>query len=450
MHSPGDRIYRREMGRRDFLWLASMVSSSIALPSLLGGCASDPVTGRSQLVGLDEKEEIAIDRRQSPQQFSADYGVSQDAALNRYVNDAGASLWTKSHRPKMPYSARVVNANYVNAYTFPAGSIAVSRGIMLELQSEDELAALLGHEIGHVNARHAAERAGRGQVAQVGAAATQIGLALIGLPELGRAAGQLTAIGASALLATYSRDDEREADALGMNYMSRAGYNADGMVALMDILNKEAREQPSMVETMFSSHPMSAERYETAKRTAGAKYAATRSTPLRRQRYMDETARLRTLKPAIEAQQRGEAALGQKRIGEAEQLFAQSLKLAPNDYTGLVLMTQTLMVQKRYAEAEPYADRAVAAYPGEGQALKLGGIVKLAQKKPEEAFQRFEAYDKALPGNPSTIFFKGIAKESMQDRNAAAQYYVQFLRAGGSGQPAQYAQQRLRQWGVTR
>ncbi|MCP2937243.1 hypothetical protein NK983_31580, partial [Salmonella enterica subsp. enterica serovar Typhimurium] len=84
------------------------------------------------LVGLSEQDEIGIDRKHSPQQFSSDYGAVQDAELNRYVNDLELSLAKHTHRPDVPYSARVVNANYINAYTFPGGSMACTRGIMLD------------------------------------------------------------------------------------------------------------------------------------------------------------------------------------------------------------------------------------------------------------------------------------------------------------------------------
>jgi predicted Zn-dependent protease len=350
----------------------------------------------------------------------------------------------------MPYSVRVLNANYINAYTFPGGSMGITRGIMLEMASEDELAGLLGHEIGHVNARHAAERAGRQQAAGAAVGIAQIGLAIIGLGDAARVAGQVGQVGASALLASYSRDDEREADSLGLEYMTRASYNADGMVALMDVLRKESREKPSMIETMFSSHPMSDERYATARREAEGRYAASGTAKIRRERYQDATARLRAIKPAVEAEQRGEAALARKNVEEATQHFAQALRLAPNDYTGLILMTKVQLAQRRFAEAEGYVDRAAAASPGEPQALALGGIVKLALKKPDVAYQRFDAYDRALPGNPNAVFFKGVAMESMQNRDQAARHYVQYLQAVRQGQQAQYAQQRLKAWGVIR
>ncbi|MGD8540943.1 MAG: M48 family metalloprotease, partial [Desulfobacteraceae bacterium] len=134
------------LSRRRFIRL-----SALAAGGLLTGCAVNPVTGRSQLMLVSEDQEIQLDRQNSPYQFSSDYGVVQDAALNRYIHQTGLKLAARTHRPQMPYSFRCVNATYVNAYAFPGGSIAATRGILLKLQNEAELAALLGHELGHVN-----------------------------------------------------------------------------------------------------------------------------------------------------------------------------------------------------------------------------------------------------------------------------------------------------------
>ena len=148
-----DRAYRGTLTRRDFMKLAALAAVSTA-----AGCAANPVTGQSQLMLVGEGEEIQVDKVNSPHQFSADYGVSQDAALNAYVAGVGASLARVTHRAQMPYRFSVVNATYANAYAFPGGSIAITRGILAELDNEAELAGLIGHELGHVNARHTAAR----------------------------------------------------------------------------------------------------------------------------------------------------------------------------------------------------------------------------------------------------------------------------------------------------
>ena len=220
------------ISRRKFLWVTSASAAGLLL-----GCAANPVTGKSQLMLVSEDQEIEIDRQNSPYQFSTDYGSIQDKNLNNYINQTGKKISALTHRPHMPYSFQTVNATYVNAYAFPGGSIAVTRGILVSLKNEAELAGLLGHEIGHVNARHTAERMSKGILVS-----TILGgvVAYVGMEDesLGQVAAGLGGIGAGILLAKYSRDDEREADSLGMEYMSRADHNPYGMVGLMDLLRK--------------------------------------------------------------------------------------------------------------------------------------------------------------------------------------------------------------------
>ncbi|MFH1813291.1 MAG: M48 family metalloprotease [Pseudomonadota bacterium] len=444
-----DRYFRREMSRRDFLWLSGIAGAAVTLPQLTG-CATDPITGKQVVVGMSEESELGIDRQHSPKQFSADYGAVQDNALNRYVNNLELSLAKNTHRPEVPYNARVVNANYINAYTFPGGSMAVTRGIMLDMDSEDELAALLGHETGHVNARHSAKQAGRTMMAQVGATAVNVAVAMSDYRGAAPLANIATQVGASALLAGYSRSDERQADALGLEYMTKAGYNPDGMVNLMDMLRSQNKAKPSLLQTMFSSHPMSDERYATAEREAQGTYGSLRNKKMSRERYMDNTASLRRIAPAIKAQQDGESLMAKKSIEEAEGNFAKALKVAPDDYCGNVLMGKCLIAQKQYGDADRHFARAAEIYPGEGQALYQRGVSRLALNRPQEALASFNAYDRILPGNPSTLFLKGVAYETMQDKRNASQHYAAYIRSGNKDAQAQFAFQRLQNWGLVK
>lgn len=449
--NPLERVHRGEMTRRDFVWLMGVAGAGVAIPGWLSGCATDPVTGKTTMVGLSEEQEVALDKAHAPKQFSADYGAAQDDGLNGYVERVGNDLWRQSHRPKMPYSARVLNANYVNAYTFPAGSMGITRGIMLEMRSEDELAALLGHEVGHVNARHAAERAGRELLFQGGMVLVAVAVAASDSASQYQPiidlAGQ---IGGSALLAKYSRDDEREADALGMDYMTRARYNPDGMTGLMDMLRRESKHNPGLLETMFASHPMSEERYETAKRRADKKYADHRRAAMQEQRYMDNTWRLRQIKPAVDTMQQGETLMAKKKLPQAEDQFDQALRLAPRDYVAHMLMAKVMLAQKRNRDADSYLAQARAIYPGEGQAQQLSGVVKLSLNQPDAALQYFDSYDRLLPGNANTTFLKGVAYERMQNRKLAAEHYLRYARTVNAGKENEYAVQRLKDWGYVK
>ncbi|MFN9745697.1 MAG: M48 family metalloprotease, partial [Betaproteobacteria bacterium] len=308
------RLHRNRLERRDVLWLFGASVGATAL----SGCAVSPVTGQRILVGLSEDQEKAIDARQAPQQFSQDLGAVLDAPVNAYVSEVTASLQPHVQRRGMPYSTRVLNANYVNAYTFPGGAMGITRGIMADMQDEAQLAALLGHEMGHVNARHAAQRQGQALVAQVAVVGVMVAAGDSGWAPLAGIGGQ---IGASALLASYSRDHEREADALGQQYLVAAGYPAQGMVGLHQLLLGSHEKQPGLLETLFSSHPMSAERVATARQRADTTYAATRGAPAQRERYMDRTASLRRLKPTITACQNGELAMAKKALPDAQQQF---------------------------------------------------------------------------------------------------------------------------------
>ncbi len=438
----GNRIYDHALSRRDFLKLTILTTTAGAT-----GCAMNPVTGQSQLMLVSEQQEIQIDRQNGPHQFSSDYGPCQDPTLNGYLSRVGLDVARTSHRPAMPYSFRGVNANYVNAYAFPGGSIAATRGILVELNNEAELAGLLGHEIGHVNARHTAQRMSQSML--IGALGAGVGLALGSEnEELGAVAGTLLGLGSGLLLAHYSRDNEREADRLGMEYMVRAGHNPQGMVGLMDLLRSKSRHTPSALETMFSTHPMSEERYRTATHNAQTTHAGAAGLPLNRTRYMDSTTSLRRIKGAITAFEQGEMEMGAERFPQAETKFREGLGIAPDDYAGLVLMSKCQVALNRADRARAYADKAKRVYPGEAQALHVAGISKLMTKRYDQALAEFTAYEQTLPGNPNTIFLKGVSHEGMQHRQQAAQEYLRFLQQIKQGPQAQHAYERLKSWKV--
>ncbi len=438
---PKNTSTSRHLTRRDFLWL-----SSLAAAGYVFGCATDPVTGKKQFMLVSEDTEVQIDRQFSPIQISSDFGAVQDSQLNNYVSQVGNKMAAKSHRTHMPYSFRVVNATYVNAYAFPGGTIAATRGIMLSLDNEAELAALLGHELGHVNARHSAEQMSKGQLTQAIAGGVSV-LAGTQSAALGTLAGQLGQISAGALLASYSRDNEREADALGMEYMVGAGYGSEGFVGLMDMLNSMSKHKSTSVDLLFATHPMSQERYDTAVQEANTQYQSALNGPLYRERYMDHTARLRAQKKAIEEIEKGQSQLAKRKYDAASDHFRRALKKAPNDYVALCMISKSSLIQKKYAAGRQYAEMAQKAYPQEAQAYHLSGFSKIQLKDFEGAYEEFDTYDLLLPGNPNIIFFKGYSQEGMGNTRQAANLYHRYLQVVQQGQYAQHAYRRLVDWG---
>jgi predicted Zn-dependent protease len=424
-------------------------AGSLAAAGLLAGCATNPVTGRSQLMLVSEEQEIQMDQQHSPHQLSADYGVAQDKALNAYIEKTGKRMAARTHRPQMPYRFNAVNATYVNAYAFPGGTIACTRGILLSLESEAELGALLGHELGHVNARHTAESMSKSMLtsAVVGGLAIYAGSRN---SALGGLAAQLGMLGSGVLLASYSRANERQADDLGMAYLVGSGYGPEGMVQLMDMLKGMNDHKMNATQLLFSTHPMSDERYETAVTTARNKYRPQAGQPLHRERYMDNTARLRKLKPAIDNLQKAEAQMAKKQYGEAETLYKKALKSAPEDYAALVMMSKCQLAQKRYAEAGRYSAKAKAVYPAEAQGYFLDGYANYHQKHFDKALNDFDIYERRLSGNPNVLFFKGACFEGQQNREKAADQYVSYLKVVNEGPMAEHAYKRLVDWGYVR
>ena len=434
-------LERNRITRRQALWLLGAGAAS------LSGCATSPVTGKSILVGMSEAQEKQADAQAAPHQFSQDLGAIQDQTVNRYVSDLGERMGALTHRPQMPYSYRVLNANYVNAYTFPGGAMGVTRGILADLDDEAQLAALLGHELGHVNARHAAQRQGQNMVAQA---------AIVGLnvaaqnSDWGGLVGMGSQIGASALLASYSREHEREADALGQEYLVKAGYPASGMVRLHQLLVTEEKSTPSLLQTMFSTHPMSRERMQAAQAAADTRFRLSGALDPRRERFMDSTATLRRIRPTIDACKNGETAMAAKQYAKAQTEFQSALTKTPRDYASNLRMAQCLQAQGQTARAANYADNAREIYPQEAQAYKLAGVLALQQRDGALAYQNLDRFDRLLPGDAGILFLKGVSLEGMGNRRGAAQHYAAYLRQSQQGNAAQYSYNRLKAWGVVK
>ena len=435
-------LERNRITRRQALWLLGAGAAAG-----LSGCATSPVTGETILVGMSEAQEKQTDAQVAPHQFSQDLGAIQDEAVNRYVAGIGQRMGTLTHRPQMPYSYRVLNANYVNAYTFPGGAMGVTRGILADLDDEAQLAALLGHELGHVNARHAAQRQGQNLVAQAALAGLNVAAQSSDWGGLMSMGGQ---IGASALLAGYSREHEREADALGQEYLVKAGYPATGMVRLHQLLVAEEKSAPSLLQTMFSTHPMSSERMQAAQAAADARYRISNSLDARRERFMDSTASLRRIRPTIDACKNGETAMAARQYPKAQAEFQTALARTPRDYASNLRMALGLQALGQTAKAVDYADNAREIYPQEAQAYKLAGVLALQQRDAGRAYQNLDRFDRLVPGDAGITFLKGISLEGMGNRQAAAQHYAAYLRQSQQGNAAQYSYNRLKAWGMVK
>ena len=210
---------------------------------------------RRQLSFIGEGREIQMGREADPE-VVASMGLYLDSTVQRYVNEFGQRLAAASERPRLPWTFRVIDDPTVNAFAVPGGFIYMTRGIMTHLNSEAELVGVIGHEIGHVTARHSVNQMSRAQLAQVG-----LGVGMIFSPEL-RAVGDLAGAGLQVLFLSYGRDDEHQADELGVRYMRRTGYEPGELANVMRMLERTsgAGEGSWRVPEWLSTHPNPANR----------------------------------------------------------------------------------------------------------------------------------------------------------------------------------------------
>ncbi len=225
--------------------------------TLLGGCATNPVTGERELSLMSEAQEIQLGQEMDAQ-VRREMGLYDDAALQRYVQDIGLRLARASERPNLPWHFAVVDEPAVNAFALPGGYIYLTRGILPFLDDEAQLAGVLGHEIGHVTARHAAQQYTKATTAGIG-----VTLLSIFVPEA-RPFQNITETALGVLFLKHGRDDELQADRLGVQYSAKTGWNPAGVVGMLTTLARldEASGSRRGVPNWLSTHPAPADRVQ--------------------------------------------------------------------------------------------------------------------------------------------------------------------------------------------
>jgi len=323
----------------------------IALLTLLaltaGGCATNPVTKKTELAFVSEQQEISMGAKQyAANQQEAGGRFILDPALTAYVNEVGQKLVKVSDRPNLPFEFAVINDSVPNAWALPGGKLAVNRGLLTELKSEAELAAVLSHEIVHAAARHGARSVERGTLLAAGATIISVLSADKSYSGLADFAAQG---GATLIHLRFGREHELEADHYGMSYMVRAGYDPKAAVELQETFVRLAGDKKSnWLEGMFATHPPSQERVD-----ANRKMAATLPANLYRGEdvYQRKLAFLIKSKPAYAAHDEGRKLL-EKEPAKALKQAELAIKLEPREAMFHALRGDALRKLGRTAEAE--------------------------------------------------------------------------------------------------
>ena len=402
----------------------SMVLIAAALAS---GCATNPVTGKNELSLVSEAQELRIGKQQyvpMRQSQGGDYVV--DSQVEAYVNQVGKRLATVSDR-KLPYEFAVLNNSVPNAWALPGGKIAINRGLLTELNSEAELAAVLGHEIVHAAAKHGAKGMQRGMLLQGAVFAATLASQdkhYANLAQIG------ASVGAQLISQKYGRDAERESDHYGMKYMSHAGYNVQGAVELQKTFVKlsEGRSQ-DWLSGLLASHPASRERVQNNINDAAS---LPKGGETGEQRYRQKIGRLIRTKSAYKNYDKAQKALSKGDASQAQALVQKAIKVEPREGHFYSLLGDIEQRKKRYTRARSQYDKAIKLNNNFFYYYLQRGLVN-SQLNANSAAQRdLEASVKLLPTANAYNALGNISRGGRRYADAK-QYYAQ---AAGHNSPS--------------
>ena len=414
------------------------ITFALATVGVLTACTINPVTGDRELALVSAVDEVAIGTQQyapSRQMQGGDY--VREPALTAYVNEVGQRLAAASDRA-LPYEFVVLNSSVPNAWALPGGKIAVNRGLLIELQSEAELAAVLGHEIVHAAARHGALAMQRGILLQ---GAVAVAGAATRKSDYSNLAVGAAGLGAQLVNQKHGRSAELESDRYGMEYMARTGYDLSAAITLQQTFVRLSEGQDQdWLSGLFASHPPSQERVDRNRETA-AMYPA--GGELGRERYAAAVAGLKATQEAYTAYDDGRKALAAEDFATAERLAQQAARLVPHEAIFDGLLGEIDYRQKRYADAVRHFDAAIAEDDGFFYHSLGKGLAHLRLEQWDAAEMSLTASAQLLPTS-GAYYGLGVVAEERGDTPRAIENYRQAAGSSDSaGQAAQAALVRL-------
>ncbi|GGY83082.1 hypothetical protein GCM10011613_29920 [Cellvibrio zantedeschiae] len=405
------------------------LSACALLAMSIVGCAVNPVTGKKEMIFDSVAQDIETgNQNYLPSQQSQGGQYVVDPGLTAYVNQVGKKLAAVvTDGPKLPYEFVVLNNDVPNAWAMPGGKLAINRGLLIQLEDEAQLAAVLGHEIVHAAARHGASA--KSQQMVVGAGALLAGVAIANKKsEYGALAVGALAVGANAWNSKYSRDHETQSDIYGIKYMQKAGYDPQAAVELQELFVRMAEKQePSWLEGLFASHPPSRDRV-AANKAEVAKYP--KGGARNKEAFQRALSQLKKDKDAYTGYQDAMKAAKAKQYDKALSLADNSIQQQPKETLFWELKGKLLLQKDQNKEAVSALDRAINANPNffrpyiyRGMAYKELGNSSLAERD-------LVASQKLLPTQEASEQLGDIAL-TKGDRGTARAYYEQVAAAGG-------------------
>ncbi len=413
--------------------MRKQITGWLLVGAFLAGCSVNPVTGDRELVLVSGAQEVAMgEQNYAPMQQSQGGAYDVDPALTNYVQSVGQKLAVASG-VDLPYEFVVLNNSVPNAWALPGGKIAINRGLLTEINSEAELAAVLGHEIVHAAGRHTAKQMSRGMLMQGLVVATSIAASDSNYGDL--AVGGAS-VAAQMTMMKYGRDAELESDKYGMRYMSRAGYDPQGAVALQETFVRlsEGRNQ-DWLSGLFASHPPSQERVKANRKTAKKLGAG---GTLGVDSFNAAMKKTRAAKPAYDAYDKGRKALSEKKTDEALAYANEALTLFPQEAHFHALRGDVRLANDQFDMAVTNYSRAISRRDGFFYYHLQRGIAKHELGQADAAVSDLERSLEMLPTAPAH-YTLGTIKEERGLTDEAIKHYKVVAKSGGEYGKAAYA-----------
>jgi len=405
--------------------LTTRIVHLTAAAVLLAACSTNPVTGKSELMLVGEGTEIQIGQKNFvPMRQSEGGDYAMDPGLTSYVQQVGQRLAAVSDR-RLPYEFAVLNNSIPNAWALPGGKIGVNRGLLTQLKSESELAAVLGHEIVHAAARHSAQQMSRGMLLQGGLIAAQVAASDSDYGSIYLAGA---GVAAQLLMQRYGREAELEADRYGIDYMHRAGYDANGAVSLQEtFVRMKDRQDSGWLAGLFASHPPSQERLDANRRKVAGLPPGGEAGIERFNAAMAQTLRA---KPAYDAYDEGRKALAGKHPDAAHAKADQAIKLLPGEAHFHALKGDAHLVQKNDRAATEAYTAAISRNDGFFYYHLQRGLIAERERNDVAARADLENSIRLLPTGPAYNALGNIALRARQN-DQAKQYFAAASSAQG-------------------
>ncbi len=403
----------------------------------LASCAVNPVTGERELMLVSESREIMIGREAAPSLKWEFGGTYHDPALESYLERIVKRLWENSERPNLPVKFYIQNTSVPNAFALP-GYVAITRGLLSAMENEAQFAAVMGHEIGHVMARHTARRISRMTLQQLGLA---IGAAALEGRSDRDTLLALGAIGSSLLLLKYDRDQEIQADRLGVRYMAMLGYDPYEAVSAHRILQKTVNDYlrrlggkpsggDSLIAELFSTHPRQEVRIGEIRAMIDSLPPYTIKGDGRFRRvFRDATAGIRAVNRIYFVYDKARKYYGEGNFPKAEETVREAIRLNSSQAPFYNLLGLIRVQQKDYGEAEEFFRKSLSIAPGYQPSIYGMGLVRYFEEDYEQAIHEFRKSLGLYPQDARSHFGLGKSYFRLRQYSKAVPYLRKFARA---------------------